>query len=384
MYLHKLGGSWFKHPFLRSSFLLENPLDITAITDAGILEVWIDSSKGLAQPSPAQPSVLSEASPPLSSHSIPNKGSSLAEEVVRAKKICLAAKGQVMEMFHEVRLGNAIDPQTTLPLVAEIATSVQCNAAALISVARLKTHDDYTYLHSVAVCALMLSLADQLGLDKDQARLAGLGGLMHDLGKAAIPLAVLNKPGKLSDTEFDLVKHHPAAGAKILRENGASSEVQDIALYHHEKVNGSGYPHGLTTDAISLLARMGAICDVYDAVTSERAYKKAWNPADAIRQMASWEGHFDKKVFNTFVKAIGIYPVGSLVRLTSNRLAVVIEPGVGSLLKPKVRVFYSLRSNEPIPTQTLDLAASNCRDSITGPEDPFRWNFRNLDDLWMH
>ena len=303
---------------------------------------------------------------------------------MRAKKICLAAKGQVMEMFHEVRLGNAIDPQTTLPLVAEIATSVQCNAAALISVARLKTHDDYTYLHSVAVCALMLSLADQLGLDKDQARLAGLGGLMHDLGKAAIPLAVLNKPGKLSDTEFDLVKHHPAAGAKILRENGASSEVQDIALYHHEKVNGSGYPHGLTTDAISLLARMGAICDVYDAVTSERAYKKAWNPADAIRQMASWEGHFDKKVFNTFVKAIGIYPVGSLVRLTSNRLAVVIEPGVGSLLKPKVRVFYSLRSNEPIPTQTLDLAASNCRDSITGPEDPFRWNFRNLDDLWMH
>ena len=171
-----------------------------------------------------------------------------------------------MEMFHEVRLGNAIDPQTTLPLVAEIATSVQRNTAALISVARLKTHDDYTYLHSVAVCALMLSLADQLGLDEDQARLAGLGGLMHDLGKAAMSLAVLNKPGKLTDTEFDLVKRHPAAGAQILREGGASLEVQDIALHHHEKINGSGYPHGLATDAISLLARMGAICDVYDAV----------------------------------------------------------------------------------------------------------------------
>lgn len=127
---------------------------------------------------------------------------------------------------------------------------------------------------------------------------------------------------------------------------------------------------------------MGAVCDVYDAVTSERPYKKAWNPANAIRQMATWEGHFDTRVFNAFVKSIGIYPVGSLVRPASDRLAIVIEPGKDSLLKPKVRIFFSIRSNEPISVQTLDLAAANCRGRITGPEDPTRWNFRNLDNLW--
>ncbi|WP_434324270.1 hypothetical protein [Pseudomonas sp. 18-147] len=94
-------------------------------------------------------------------------------------------------------------------------------------------------------------------------------------------------------------------------------------------------------------------------------------------------GHFDKRIFHAFVKAVGIYPVGSLVRLSSQRLAVVVEPGMESLLTPKVRVFFSLRSREPIPMQTIDLAATSCKDSITGPEDPTLWNFKNLDDLWM-
>ncbi|MGU5537797.1 HD-GYP domain-containing protein [Aeromonas caviae] len=288
-----------------------------------------------------------------------------------------------MDMFQEARLGKAVDPSTTLPLVGEIAASVLRQPHALISVARIKTHDDYTYLHSVAVCALMLSLARHLDLDEEQTRLAGIGGLMHDLGKAAMPLEVLNKPGKLTDAEFAIMKRHPVEGAKMLRAGGAEPGVVDIALHHHEKIDGTGYPDRLAGDAISLLARMGAICDVYDAVTSERAYKKPWDPSAAIRQMAKWEGHFDKRIFHAFVKAVGIYPVDSLVRLSSQRLAVVVEPGMESLLTPKVRVFFSLRSREPIPMQTIDLAATSCKDSITGPEDPTLWNFKNLDDLWM-
>lgn len=304
-------------------------------------------------------------------------------EIERARRICQAAKGEVMAMFQDIRLGKAIDPQTTLPLVGEIAASVQRNASAIISVARLKTHDDYTYMHSVAVCALMIALARQLDLDEEQTRLAGFGGLMHDLGKAMMPLDILNKPGKLTDAEFAVMKQHPEAGAKILRDSGAALEVQDIALHHHEKVNGLGYPHGLAGDAISLLARMGAVCDVYDAVTSLRAYKSPWDPARSMREMARWDGHFDKRVFNAFVKSVGIYPVGSLVRLASQRLAVVVEPGTESLLTPKVRVFFSLRSKEPIPMQTLDLAAPGCKDSIAGPEDATKWGFQNLDHLWQ-
>ena len=249
--------------------------------------------------------------------------------------------------------------------------------------ARLKTHDDYTYMHSVAVCALMLSLAHELNLDQEQTRLAGIGGLMHDLGKAFMPLDILNKSGKLTDAEFISVRKHPEAGAKVLEENGAEPEVIDIALHHHEKVNGRGYPHGLLGEEISFLARMGAICDVYDAVTSLRAYKKPWDPSNAIHTMAQWDGHFDKNIFNAFVKTVGIYPVGSLVRLSSKRLAVVIEPGKESLLKPKIKVFFSIGANAHIPVQTIDLAASTCNITIEGPEDPEIWGFKSLDDLWQ-
>ena len=305
----------------------------------------------------------------------------MASEVKRAKEICLAAKGQVMTMFQDARLGKAIDPETTLPLVDEISASVQRNAVAILSVARLKSHDDYTYMHSVAVCALMLALAKQLDLDEEQTRLAGVGGLMHDLGKAFMPLEILNKPGKLTDAEFAVMKTHPEAGAQVLRKGGAAVEVEDIALHHHEKINGKGYPHGLTGDDISLLARMGAVCDVYDAVTSLRSYKSPWDPAHTMREMARWEGHFDKRVFNAFVKSVGIYPVGSLVRLASKRLAVVIEPGIDSLFTPKVRVFFSLRSKEPVPLTIVDLAAPGCKESIAGPEDPEKWRFPHLDSL---
>lgn len=397
MFIQKLGGSWLKHPFLRGSFLLTNPDDIRAIRDAGIQEVWIDCAKG-APPQPDQVRTAppeSEAppeqaagpqQPPPEVASAACKSStapSMASEIERARKICRGAKGAVTAMFNDIRLGKAIDPQFTLPLVEEISASLQRNASAILSVARLKDHDDYTYMHSVAVCALMLSLARQLGLDEQQTKLAGVGGLMHDLGKALMPLDILNKPGKLTDQEFAVMRSHSAAGAKVLKESGAPIEVQDIALHHHEKVNGQGYPHGLAGEEISLLARMGAVCDVYDAVTSHRPYKQAWDPAKAIREMARWEGHFDKQVFNAFVKAVGIYPTGSLVRLASNRLAVVLEPHAESLLTPKVRVFFSLRSKEPIPVQTLDLASPSCKDSITGPEDPEAWGFKHLDELWQ-
>ena len=388
--MHKLGGSWLKHPFIRSSFLLEEQSDIDRIIQAGIKEVWIDESKGLArQQSDSSEQPLEEAPPEL--ELIPQPLSSkekaapisMQAAVEQARKLCDSAKDQVLDMFSDIRLGKAIEPQTTFALVSEIEDMVQTNSAAILSVARLKTHDNYTYMHSVAVCALMLSLAKQLGLDEKQTQLAGIGGLMHDLGKAFMPIEILNKPGKLTDAEFVTVKSHPAAGAKVLSDAGAEPEVIDIALHHHEKMNGRGYPDGLVGEEISLLSRMGAICDVYDAVTSQRAYKKPWDPSSAIQQMARWEGHFDKKIFAAFVKSVGIYPVGSLVRLSSKRLAVVAEPGVGSLLTPKVKIFFSLTSNAPIPIETLDLAAPSCKVKIEDAENPEKWGFKDLDKLWQ-
>ena len=403
MYLHKIGGSWLSHPFLRNSFLLVNPEDVRRIVEAGIDSVWIDESRGdalqdveavgeapyanaadagaelHALPDPDAPASAPVASRPRT----PAGDVPLEAELARARDICLAAKAQVEEMFTDLRLGRTISQGSVLPLVDEISASVWRNPAALISVARLKTHDDYSYLHSVAVSALMLALARQLKLDERLVRIAGTGGLMHDLGKAFMPLEVLNKPGRLTDEEFEIMKQHSGAGAQALQDGGCDSDVVDIALHHHERMDGRGYPHGLREDEISLLARMGAVCDVYDAVTSVRPYKRPWDPAMAMREMARWDGHFDTRVFNAFVKSVGIYPVGSLVRLASERLAVILEPGVDSLLKPTVRAFYSIRSREKVLPQTIDLAAPDCRDSIVSPESPEQWGLGSLEALWL-
>jgi putative nucleotidyltransferase with HDIG domain len=254
----------------------------------------------------------------------------------------------------------------------------------LISIARLKTADDYTYMHSVAVCALMIALARELDLDEELGHRLGVAGLLHDLGKASVPLEILNKPGKLTDEEFRIMKSHPEKGAGLLQENPGVDELAlDVVLCHHEKTDGSGYPGRFKNGEISLYARMGAVCDVYDAITSNRPYKSGWDPAESLRKMAEWaNSHFDPAVFQAFVKSLGIYPVGSLVRLSSGRIGVVVAQSPKSLLTPRIKVFFSTRSDARIPPEVIDLAAPGCREKIAGREDPAAWNFPDIDALW--
>jgi HD-GYP domain-containing protein (c-di-GMP phosphodiesterase class II) len=308
----------------------------------------------------------------------------MAEEVKRAAKICAHGKDAVVSMFQEVRMGKAISAEAAGELVDEISSSVARNPGALISLARLKTADDYTYMHSVAVCALMVALSRQLGLDDKQTRDAGMSGLLHDLGKALVPMEVLNKPGKLTDEEFRIVKSHPEAGHRLLLEGGTVGEVPlDVCLHHHEKIDGSGYPHRLKDEQISMFAKMGAVCDVYDAITSNRPYKSGWDPADSIRKMTEWtSGHFDGRIFQAFVKSIGIYPVGSLVRLSSGRLGVVAEQAEGSLLTPRIKVFFSTKSMAYIPPELIDLARPGVSEKIVAREDAEKWGIKNLDQYW--
>ncbi|MTD25605.1 HD-GYP domain-containing protein [Erwinia sorbitola] len=390
MYLHKLDVFWLKHPLVHNEMLLCNVVHIKAIQESGVREVWIDLSRGRAPDVkicpelPLLQAVTEAADVYISPQAVAQDGVvTMQSEMAQAQKICLAAKGPVMHMFNNARMGKTFNSESTVPLVNDIAGSLNRHPAAILSVVRLKSHDDYTYLHSVAVCALMLSLAAQLGLDEEQTKRAGMAGLLHDVGKAAIPLTILNKPGKLTDEEFEIMKHHPVAGAEILRLSGANEDLQDVALHHHEKVNGSGYPDGLRASGISLLARMAAICDVYDAVTSDRPYKAGWNPASAMNQMANWDGHFDRKLLYAFVKAVGIYPVGSLVRLSSGRLGVVTEPGETSLLQPKICVFFSLNSGKRLTPHTIDLASLHCEDNIVGPEEANRWPGIDVNSLWQ-
>lgn len=391
MHLKEFCGSWMEHPFWRTGFVVTDPQDIKAVLASSIREVWIDTDKGADVPDGTVAMSVAESDAQVeaqlqeeSSQKREVAPVSMGKELERAAKICLQSKQAVISMFEEARMGKSVDTGGARQLVEEITDSVARNPGALISLARLKTVDDYTYMHSVAVCAMMVSLAKQLGLDEEQTRLAGLAGLMHDLGKALMPMEVLNKPGKLTDAEFNIIKTHPVEGHRmLLTGRDVHPLVLDVCLHHHEKTDGSGYPKGLKDEEISLFAKMGAVCDVYDAITSNRPYKLGWDPAESLRKMAEWaKGHFDAKVFQAFVKSLGIYPIGSLVKLTSGRLGVVVEQTGKSLTTPVVKVFFSSKSNMRIVPELVDLSHAHATEKIVSREDPAKWRFADLNELW--
>jgi putative nucleotidyltransferase with HDIG domain len=381
MYLQEICASWMDHPFWRKSFLLEDSADLKMLQTCGVTDVWIDVGKGLdvaggvpvSSPLEEAQKISSELAAIACEPMVELERVSLRDEVECARRIHARARGAVIAMFNEVRLGRAVNIEGADTLVSEINQSIARNSSALLSLVRLKTQDDYTYLHSVAVCALMVALGRQLGLDEPTLRDAGMAGLLHDVGKMLIPESVLNKPGRLTDEEFDIIRQHPLKGWEVLRVSESVCEaVQEVCLHHHERMDGAGYPHRLSGEQITLFSRMGAVCDVYDALTSNRCYKEGWEPGEALRKMAEWRnGHFDEKVFHAFVKAVGIYPTNTVVRLKSGRLAVVLDQSEKSLLMPVVQVFFSTRAKVRIPSEIVDLSRSS--DAIVGLEDSSRW-----------
>ncbi|HWU35749.1 MAG TPA: HD-GYP domain-containing protein [Methylovorus sp.] len=398
MYIQELGGSWIDHPFWRKSFKLEDPAMLKSLQTSPVKDLVIDVSKGLdvlpegddtteSTEDSSKLAATNTASPPANEPAPQKpviKRISAEQERAQAKKLLKASKQAITSMFNEVRMGQAVNAADAMPLVEEITASVSRNEGALISLVRLKHKDDYTYMHSVAVCALMVALSRQLGLDEKQTKQAGLAGLLHDIGKSAIPLEILNKPGKLTDEEFDIVRGHPKAGHEILLASTGVDEVAlDVCLHHHEKMDGTGYPDKLPSQDISVFAKMGAVCDVYDAVTSNRPYKEGWEPGVSLQRMAQWsKTHFDDTVFKAFVKSVGIYPIGSMVMLQSGRLGVVVDQNPVSLLKPLVKVFFSTKSRTRIPVETLDLSKPSVQDKIMGHEDPVLWGIQDIHELW--
>lgn len=390
MYVHKVEGSWLDSPFWHSSFPVDSAEVLTMILSSSIESLWIDTERGVDVAAAETASIIAPPTVTAMSMSQPQfafpraERATMHEEMTRAANVIARAKGAVMTMFNEARMGRLGDLTMATDLVDDVAASVMRNQGALINLVRLKQADDYTYLHSVAVCAMMIALARQLGLPDQEVRDCGIAGLLHDLGKVAIPPEILNKPDKLTDEEFEQVKRHPLAGVEVLVGWPDVPEIaRDVCLHHHERHDGAGYPHGLKGEQISLHARMGAVCDVYDAITSNRPYKEGWCPSESLRRMAEWakEGHFDPMLFAAFVKCVGIYPVGTLLRLKSNRLGIVVDNSK-SLLKPIVKVFFSAKSMCHILPVEVDLSLPGLAETIVAREEASAWGFGDTSRYW--
>ncbi len=383
MYVHDLSCDWMTHPFVRNRFLLRSDDEIRKIVQAGIHDVVIDSGKGLDvqdAPTVAQARAETERELVQIAAAAPQVVTrvSLGMELARATQVRRQASSLVRTVMADVRLGKAVEIDRVQHTVQDITESILRNPGALVGLLRIKNKDDYTFLHSVSVCALMVAFCRSRGVDGATTHQAGLGGLLHDTGKALVPDSVLNKPGPLTPEEFALIKRHPRDGYDILRRSPELGAIPlDIVLHHHERRDGSGYPDHLAGDAISELAQMAAIVDVYDALTSDRSYHKGVAAAEALRKIYEWSKfHFNPVFAQDFMRCVGIYPVGTMVMLESGRLAVVIEAHESNLLAPKVNVFFSTKSNAYIKPETVDLSRGfgfGGGDKIVGHESAAKW-----------
>jgi HD-GYP domain-containing protein (c-di-GMP phosphodiesterase class II) len=382
MYIHDLSCDWMTHPFVRNRFLLSSEAEIAKIRDAGIHDVVIDSARGLdVQDAPTVDEARAQTEAELTiiaTKPVVVTRVSLAEELQRAAAIRRQAAGLVRTVMQDARLGKAVELDQISPMVESITASILRNPGALTSLLRIKTADDYTFLHSVSVCTLLVAFCRARELDAETTYQAGLGGLLHDTGKALVPDKILNKPGALTEEEFAIIRRHPRDGHDILAKTvGIGPIPLDITLHHHERRDGSGYPDKQGEGAISELAQMAAIVDVYDAITADRCYHKGMSAAEALRKIYEWSKfHFNPQFVQEFMRCVGIYPVGTMVMLESGRLAVVVEPHPTNLLAPKVNVFFNSKTNVYLRPQTVDLSralGAGGGDKIVRHESPAQW-----------
>jgi len=390
MYIHDLNCGWMEHNFFRNSFMLRKDDDLRRIHQSGIKDVYIDTVKGIDADGPTEAEVehqVHEAMTEIAlSASKLGHTTSHQEELAVAKAIHGEANKVIQDVLGDVRLGKQIQVERMEPVVGQITDSILRNQGTLVSLCRIKEGDTYTFQHSVSVCTLLVTFCRYMGMDHDQIRLAGMGGMLHDIGKMRVPDHILNKPGKLTDDEFGIMKSHVTLGLDVLKQTpGVAPMVFEVTGQHHEKFKGAGYPLGLQGDEIGLVGKMAAIVDVYDAITSNRVYHRGMEPGVALSKLFEWgENHFDPALVQHFIQALGIYPVGTLVRLESERLAVVVEQGEGGLLYPVVRVIFDIRRNQLVTPFDMDLSRPESGgDSVVGNEAPQNWRIDPMRYLTM-
>nr|MBF0222357.1 HD-GYP domain-containing protein [Desulfobulbaceae bacterium] len=389
--INQLRPGIFVHDFNCDKSTSNRILNPTLIKDAkiieilrswGIKEVYIDTERGLdVEKAKSQHEVNAEIESafhklaqkhPESSRSVP-----LKEELAVAKNIKTKATSVIENAMSAVRAGKPLDVDSAVELVDEMDRSLARNKDALVLLTRIRQKDEYTLMHSISVGAYVLNFCNLNKLPHDRTIALAIGALFHDIGKTKIPLAILNKPGKLTDAEFDEMKRHSLYSAEVLRSaKDLPDEAYDMGLHHHERYDGTGYPHGLKGEAISYGSQLCAIADVYDALTSDRCYKVGIDRIEGLRKLYEWSDyHFNKELTYEFIRGIGVYPIGTCVKLESGRIGVVIG-STESADQPVVRLFYDENKQMPLLVHDLDLLHSE--DRVSMYEDAAKWDLKKM------
>lgn len=390
MFVHKLEGSWFKHPFWKSRFLLQDERMLHDLQASDIPAVLIDISKGydtrrLPPPPPLKPGVSPRVRPqfgklparalPAAAPAKPDLRSTAPTTMSRdfgmARQVAGKSRKVISRVFLEMRLGKAIKPALVQPVIEDIFHSIQRNPHAFNGLTRCKRDNEYIYRHALSVSALMISLGRQMKLAPDRIREAGMAGLLMDMGVAVLPANLAEFGGDYRKLEPAMLRQHVKLGYDFLEAGGSvGPRVLDVVRNHHELMDGSGYPNGLAGDRIDVLSRMASICDHYDSMVAGTDDGPGMDPASALQRMKTMKGWFDPGILEHFVKAMGLFPVGSVVLLRSNRLAMIVAQDPADHMRPRVKPFFSRVTCKFIRAEEIALASCYGDDEIVETVEP--------------
>ena len=368
-YIIKMDASWLDTPFFKHSFEVKDTQTIEKIQKSGVEYVFI-------KPRPQKTKILDQSSDKLIKNIMETKKETLPKEYIEIQNLAPSfhlyekSVAIVKNVMEEVRAGNMFNSTAVKILADKIADLTIKNRSLMVNIAKLQSYDDYTFQHSMNVAVFASSLGKLLGLPASDVKILANSGLLHDIGKMLVPKEILNKPAKLTDDEFVIMKNHVTEGYNYLKKNGFSENELKIVVEHHERFDGSGYPNGLKDEEISIFGKIGAVVDIYDAITSDRVYHKGMYPPSAIKMMFSWtDKHINKKIFEFFVANVGIYPVGTIVLLSTNELAVVADVSKKPL-EPVVVIFRAASGSEITPI-IYDLSTNTVlKKKMVGPVNP--------------
>ncbi|MBG0790520.1 MAG: HD-GYP domain-containing protein [Desulfovibrionaceae bacterium] len=353
----RLSSEMWKHlPYLYAEpGVIESEEQVAALRKEGYRQVFVqlaEDNEGLTDEQRLDQLISDRDAAPPARERAPFKQSMRRTQVTYESAMSCA-----MRIVNDVKLGRKMDYQAAVETAGAIVDCAIRNPDTLICLSKLSAFDNYTYTHSINVSAIAVVFGEYIGMTREELVDLGMAGMMHDLGKTSIAQSIINKPGRLTAKEFAEIRKHPGYGFALLKDNkDIPSRVLEAIRLHHEKYNGSGYPHGLTRKDIPAFARIIGLADIYDALTSDRCYRDAILPNKALGIMYGMrEQEFDPLEIQLFIKCLGIFPSGSLVLLNTGDYAVVRESNPGKPLSPKIKIILD-KSMRPIPARTVNLA----------------------------